>query len=81
MVESTDKPTLHSFVASHATPEATVYTDDALVYESLPNPHEAVNHSALEYVRGDVHQRHGVLLVNAETGAQGHLSQDEPEAP
>ena len=54
-VESTDKPTLHAFVASHAGREAIVYTDDALVYESLPNPHEAVNHSALEYVRGDVH--------------------------
>ena len=56
VVESTDKPTLHAFVAPHAAPEPIVYTDDALVvYESIPNPHEAVNHSALEYVRGDVH--------------------------
>ena len=26
-----------------------------MVYETLPNPHEVVNHSAQEYVRGDVH--------------------------
>lgn len=54
-VESTNKATIHGFVADHAALDATVYTDDALVYETVPNPHKAVNHSALEYVRGDVH--------------------------
>ena len=54
-VESTNKATIHGFVADHAALDATVYTDDALVYETLPNPHKAVDHSALEYVRGDVH--------------------------
>ena len=54
-VESTNKATIHGFVADHTALDATVYTDDALVYETLPNPHKAVNHSALEYVRGDVH--------------------------
>ena len=47
--------TIHGFVAAHTDPQATVYSDEAAVYASLPNPHEAVNHSALEYVRGDVH--------------------------
>ena len=55
VVESTDKPTLHGFVAENAAPDATVYTDEAAAYTTLPNPHEAVNHSVLEYVRGDVH--------------------------
>ena len=55
VVERTDKPTVHGFVAAHVAPDAKVYTDDALVYETLPNPHEVVNHSAQEYVRGDVH--------------------------
>ena len=55
VVERTDKATIHGFVAKHADPEATVYSDDALVYETLPNPHKVVNHSAMEYVRGDVH--------------------------
>ena len=54
-VESTNKATIHGFVADHTALDATVYSDDALVYETLPNPHKAVNHSALEYVRGDVH--------------------------
>ena len=54
-VESTNKATIHGFVADHTALDATVYTDDALVYETLPNPHKAVNHSAQEYVRGDVH--------------------------
>ena len=54
-VESTNKATIHGFVADHTALDATVYTDDALVYETVPNPHKAVNHSALEYVRGDVH--------------------------
>ena len=55
VVERTDKANIHSFVADHVSPDAMVYSDDALVYETLPNPHEVVNHSALEYVRGDVH--------------------------
>ena len=55
VVERTDKANIHSFVADHVFPHAMVYSDDALVYETLPNPHEVVNHSALEYVRGDVH--------------------------
>ena len=42
MVERTDKPTVHGFVAAHVAPDAKVYTDDALVYETLPNPHEVV---------------------------------------
>ena len=33
---------------------ATVYSDDATAYTHLPN-HQAVKHSVLEYVRGQVH--------------------------
>ena len=55
VVKRTDKANIHSFVAERVSPDALVYSDDALVYETLPNPHEVVNHSALEYVRGDVH--------------------------
>ena len=55
VVERANKANVHGFVADHTGPNATAYTDDALVYESLPNCRKAVNHSALEYVRGDVH--------------------------
>ncbi|MDE0126436.1 MAG: IS1595 family transposase [Bryobacterales bacterium] len=54
-VDSTDKETLQGFVAEHADPNATVYTDEAKAYESLPHNHDAVKHSLKEYVRGSVH--------------------------
>ena len=55
VVQDTKKPTLHGFVSENTAPDATVYTDDALVYESLPFPHEVVRHSVGEYVKGMAH--------------------------
>ena len=55
VVESTDRNTLQGFVKDHATPEATVYTDDASAYESLPFDHATVKHSLSQYVKGDAH--------------------------
>ena len=49
VIEHTDAPTLHGFVASHVEAGATVYTDDHGGYEGLPQ-HETVKHSAKEYV-------------------------------
>ncbi len=55
VIESTDKDTLHDFVADNAEPDAVVYTDDAAAYEDIPNPHESVKHSVSEYVKGMAH--------------------------
>ena len=55
VVTSTDKDTLQGFVKDHAAPGATVYTDDATAYESLPFNHATVKHSLSEYVKGDIH--------------------------
>lgn len=55
VVESTDKDTLQGFVKDHAVEGATVYTDDAAAYESLPFDHQSVKHSVSEYVRGQAH--------------------------
>jgi len=55
VVRSTDAATLQGFVAKHATPGATVYSDEAAAYQGLPFPHEAVKHSVAEYVRGMAH--------------------------
>ena len=55
VVESTDKPTLQSFVMENTKEDATVYTDEAIAYEGIPRHHEAVRHSTREYVRGQVH--------------------------
>ena len=55
VVRSTDKKTLHGFIDDHAHDDATVYTDDAPVYDSLPYKHESVKHSVSEYVRDMAH--------------------------
>ena len=55
VAEHTDKLTLQRFVTEHTRPGATVYSDEASVYEGILFPHETVKHSASEYVRGMVH--------------------------
>ena len=55
VIEDTDAPTLQGFVADHAAPDATVYSDDASAYQGMPFNHATVTHSLAEYVRGDVH--------------------------
>lgn len=55
VVTATDKKTLHPFIKEHANEKATVYTDDATVYDSLPFKHESVKHSVREYVRNMAH--------------------------
>ena len=46
---------LQGFVASHAAPGATVYTDEAGAYRGMPFGHETVCHSVGEYVRDQAH--------------------------
>ena len=55
VVDRTDAKTMHKFVSDRTEETATVYTDEATAYRGLPRHHEAVNHSAGEYVRDDVH--------------------------
>ena len=55
VVEATDKKTLHPFIAENVDKKATVYTDEATVYDSLPFKHESVKHSVSEYVRDMAH--------------------------
>ena len=55
VVTATDAATLQGFVREHTAPGATVYTDDAPAYESLPFNHATVKHSLSEYVKGDIH--------------------------
>ncbi len=55
VVKSTDAETLQGFVKQNTHPDATVYTDEATAYASLPFNHDSVKHSLSQYVRGDVH--------------------------
>ena len=54
VVPDTKSETMIRFIMEHTTPDAKIYTDDALVYHVLPN-HESVKHSVAEYVRGQAH--------------------------
>ena len=55
VVEGTDAKTLQKFVADHAAPGATVYTDEAAAYKGMPFDHASVRHSVGEYVDGVAH--------------------------
>ncbi|MYA79838.1 MAG: IS1595 family transposase [Acidobacteriia bacterium] len=79
VVESTDRATLHGFVADAAAPGATVYTDEAVAYEGMPFPHETVKHSVSEYVR-DMAHTNGIeslwsMFKRAYNGTYHHLSE------
>ena len=50
VIAEVDGLTLNSFVDAHTDPEAEVYTDGSTAYKGRPN-HQAVAHSAGEYVR------------------------------
>jgi len=52
-MEGTDASALQTFVREHVQPGATLYTDEAKAYAGMPEfDHEAVKHSAKEFVRG-----------------------------
>ena len=56
VVPNTDQGTLQGFLRDSVQPGATVYTDDAPAYESIPDfEHESVKHSVGEYVNGMAH--------------------------
>ena len=78
VIQSTDAETLQGFVKDHADRQATVYTDAATAYESLPFDHDTVKHSLSEYVKGEV-PTNGIesrwsLLKRAHTGTFHKLS-------
>ena len=78
VMERTDASTLQCFVVDHAAPDATVCTDDASAYDSLPFDHDTVKHSLSEYVKDDVHTN-GIeslwsMLKRAHTGTFHKLS-------
>ena len=54
-IQRTDAETLQGFIVEHADAFATVYTDEAAAYQSLPFAHDSVKHSVGEYVKGQAH--------------------------
>ncbi len=66
------------FVVDNTHADADVYTDDALIFRTLPFYHEAVNHGVGEYVRGEVHtngiESFWAVLKRAHTGVYHKMS-------
>ncbi len=58
-IKHADRETLHKFIHSHTAPDTkAIYTDEWPAYNGIGDKntkHETVNHSADEWVRGDVH--------------------------
>lgn len=82
VIDRTDRKTLHRFIKDHTAPETEVIiTDDWKAYRGISDAdtkHEVINHSAGEYVRGDVHTN-GIenvwsLLKRSVTGTYHKLS-------
>ena len=77
-VESTDASTLQGFVESRTEATAQVYTDEAAAYHGLARPHQAVKHSAKEYVHGMAHtngiESHWAMLKRGYVGVYHQMS-------
>ncbi len=77
-VSSTDALTLQAFVKLNTQPTTQVYTDEAAAYNGLPRPHEAVKHSAKEYVHGMAHtngiESHWAMLKRGYVGVYHQMS-------
>ncbi|MDE2937710.1 MAG: IS1595 family transposase [Chloroflexota bacterium] len=78
VVENVDGATLKGFVHMNTEYGAQVYTDEAGAYRGLNRPHEAVAHSAKEYVREQAHTN-GIesfwsMLKRGHDGTYHHFS-------
>ena len=81
VVTRTDKPTLHGFIAAHAAP-----TRPSTPTRGRPTPPSRTRTRRSTTRRWSTSGATRiptvrVLLEHAEAGTQGHVSQDEPEAP
>ena len=77
VVPEANKARLAHFVDEHRANDATIYTDENLVYKGMDN-HESVNHSAGQYVRGMAHtngmESFWSLLDRGYGGTHHHIS-------
>ena len=78
VIEDATAPTLTDYIRGKAAPDATIYTDEAKAYQSLPN-HETVNHGRGEYVREDGVSTNGIesfwaMLKRGFVGTYHHWS-------
>ena len=77
-VENADGETANRFATETVRAGAVIYTDESRIYNRLTFKHEAVNHSAKEWVRGAVHtnglESVWALIRRSITGTWHHVS-------
>ena len=77
-VTRTTKRVLQGFVLKHTEDNTLVYTDEAAAYQGINRPHQAVAHSAGEYVRDMAHtngmESHWALMKRGLNGIYHHVS-------
>ncbi len=83
VIDRADNDTSQGFIHDHVAQGAVVYTDEASAYRNLDGyRHEAVSHSAGEYVRNMAHTN-GVesFWAMLRTGLHRHVPPPLPQAP
>lgn len=69
---------MSGFVKDHTTPDAKVYTDEAVWFNHIPREREAVNHRIKEFVRGSAHtngiESFWAMLKRGHYGVYHHYS-------
>ena len=78
VVRTTDTATLQGFIVDQTDVQATVYTDEHAGYKGMGRRHEAVKHSAKEYVHGMAHtngiESHWAMLKRGYVGTYHQMS-------
>ena len=84
-IKMTDKGTIQDIIFKHVKEDTTIYTDEHGSYDGLDEEgyeHDTVNHSAGEYVDGNVpHQQHRSGVGRLQARTQGHLPPRQRQAP
>ncbi len=78
VLDDTTKPTMQGFVRKHTGKDTVVYTDEHASYIGINRPHQAVRHSAKEYVNGMAHtngiESFWAMLKRGYVGTYHHMS-------
>jgi transposase-like protein len=88
VIDDRTREVLHEFIKKHVAPDVeAIYTDDWPAYDGIADEntrHETVNHSADEWVRGDVHTNYveniWSLLKRSLVGSYHKVSKKHLEA-
>jgi transposase-like protein len=55
VISSTDRDTVHNFVANTTTKDSAIFTDEFLSYQGMERPHGVVKHKVGQYTDGIIH--------------------------